>query len=174
MDFASRRTHPRSCARTCWTSWTPRSIRPSRYFTSSSLQRADPWSPVPVVEELKAKARKRGLWNLFLPGEHGAGLTNLQYAPLAEITGRSIHLAPAALNCAAPDTGNMEVLSHVRHRRAETAMATAAAGAADPLLVRDDRARRRLLRRDQHRDPHRARRRRITSSMGASGGSPAR
>ncbi|SQD96014.1 Acyl-CoA dehydrogenase famiy protein [Parafrankia sp. Ea1.12] len=56
-------------------------------------------------------ARRRGLWNLFLPGEHGGGLTNLQYAPLAEITGRIPHLAPAALNCAAPDTGNMEVLS---------------------------------------------------------------
>ena len=49
--------------------------------------------------------------NLFLPGTHGAGLTNLQYAPFAEISGRSAHLAPAALNCAAPDTGNMEVLS---------------------------------------------------------------
>src|SRR5690606_15746788 len=56
------------------------------------------------------EARRRGLWNLFLPGEHGAGLTNLQYAPLAEITGRS-PLAPPALNCSAPDTGNMEVLS---------------------------------------------------------------
>nr|CTQ92257.1 Butyryl-CoA dehydrogenase (EC 1.3.99.2) [Kibdelosporangium sp. MJ126-NF4] len=71
----------------------------------------DPWSPPPVVAELKAEARKRGLWNFFLPGEHGAGLTNLQYAPLAEITGRSPHLAPTAINCAAPDTGNMEVLS---------------------------------------------------------------
>lgn len=69
------------------------------------------WSAPPVVEELKATARERGLWNLFLPGERGAGLTNLQYAPLAEITGRSPHLAPPALNCAAPDTGNMEVLS---------------------------------------------------------------
>ncbi|MFB7715387.1 acyl-CoA dehydrogenase family protein [Streptomyces sp. NPDC056105] len=69
------------------------------------------WDSVPVLAELRAEARKRGLWNLFLPGEHGAGLTNLQYAPLAEITGRSSHLAPAALNCAAPDTGNMEVLS---------------------------------------------------------------
>ena len=69
------------------------------------------WSTVPVLQELRAEARARGLWNLFLPGEHGAGLTNLQYAPLAEITGRSGHLAPAALNCAAPDTGNMEVLS---------------------------------------------------------------
>ncbi|KAB1914511.1 acyl-CoA dehydrogenase family protein [Micromonospora sp. AMSO31t] len=68
------------------------------------------WDSVPVLAELRAAARKRGLWNLFLPGELGAGLTNLQYAPLAEITGRS-HLAPAVLNCAAPDTGNMEVLA---------------------------------------------------------------
>jgi acyl-CoA dehydrogenase len=67
------------------------------------------WDTVPVLEELRARARERGLWNLFLPGADGAGLTNLQYAPLAEITGRS-HLAPAALNCAAPDTGNMELL----------------------------------------------------------------
>jgi acyl-CoA dehydrogenase len=65
----------------------------------------------PVVAELRAEARKRGLWNLFLPGEHGAGLTNLQYAPLAEITGRAGRLAPLVLNCAAPDTGNMEVLA---------------------------------------------------------------
>ncbi|MDQ3616651.1 MAG: acyl-CoA dehydrogenase family protein [Actinomycetota bacterium] len=69
------------------------------------------WTRVPVLAELRAQARDRGLWNLFLPGEHGAGLTNLQYAPLAEISGRSAHLAPAALNCSAPDTGNMEVLS---------------------------------------------------------------
>ncbi|WP_017974440.1 acyl-CoA dehydrogenase family protein [Actinopolyspora halophila] len=72
---------------------------------------SSPWEVPGVVEELKREARSRGLWNLFLPGEHGAGLTNLQYAPLAEITGRSPHLAPPALNCAAPDTGNMEVLS---------------------------------------------------------------
>ncbi|MEV6552834.1 acyl-CoA dehydrogenase family protein [Streptomyces sp. NPDC051597] len=71
-----------------------------------------PWDTPAVVKELKAEARSRGLWNLFLPdAEHGAGLTNLQYAPLAEITGRSPHLAPTALNCAAPDTGNMEVLA---------------------------------------------------------------
>jgi acyl-CoA dehydrogenase len=69
------------------------------------------WTRTPVISELRAEARARGLWNLFLPGEHGAGLTNLQYAPLAEITGRSVELAPAALNCAAPDTGNMEVLT---------------------------------------------------------------
>ncbi|PWI41849.1 acyl-CoA dehydrogenase family protein [Streptomyces sp. ICBB 8177] len=80
-------------------------------FAEQRAAAQDPWSPPPVVEELKEQARKRGLWNLFLPGENGAGLTNLQYAPLAEITGRSPHLAPPALNCAAPDTGNMEVLN---------------------------------------------------------------
>ena len=69
------------------------------------------WDSVPVLTELRAEARSRGLWNLFLPGSKGAGLTNLQYAPLAEITGRSIQLAPAVFNCAAPDTGNMEVLN---------------------------------------------------------------
>lgn len=62
----------------------------------------------PVVEELKIEARKRGLWNLFLPAE--SGLTNLEYAPLAEISGWSMEIAPEAINCAAPDTGNMETL----------------------------------------------------------------
>ncbi|MGW3684315.1 acyl-CoA dehydrogenase family protein, partial [Streptomyces prasinus] len=79
---------------------------------------ASPWASPPVVEELKAEARRRGLWNLFLPGsEHGAGLTNLQYAPLAEIMGRSPQLAPTATNCAAPDTGNMEVLTQFGDER---------------------------------------------------------
>ena len=62
----------------------------------------------PVVEELKSEARTRGLWNLFLPDI--SGLSTLDYAPLAELTGWSVHLAPEAINCAAPDTGNMEVL----------------------------------------------------------------
>jgi acyl-CoA dehydrogenase len=71
------------------------------------------WDTPLVIGELKAEARAQGLWNLFLPATHsnGAGLTNLQYAPLAEITGRSPWIAPEALNCSAPDTGNMELLS---------------------------------------------------------------
>jgi acyl-CoA dehydrogenase len=69
------------------------------------------WERPPIMDDLKAKARKRGLWNLFLAHHpEGAGLTNLQYAPLAELSGRSF-LTPEALNCAAPDTGNMEVLA---------------------------------------------------------------
>ncbi|GIJ46976.1 acyl-CoA dehydrogenase [Virgisporangium aliadipatigenens] len=81
-------------------------------FARQLAEATDPWARPPVMEELKSAARAAGLWNLFLPNKlHGAGLTNLQYAPLSEITGWSAALAPEALNCAAPDTGNMELLS---------------------------------------------------------------
>jgi acyl-CoA dehydrogenase len=70
------------------------------------------WDRPPIVDALTREARKRGLWNLFLPDStHGAGLTNLQYAPLAELSGRSPMLAPEAMNCASPDSGNMELLA---------------------------------------------------------------
>jgi acyl-CoA dehydrogenase len=87
-------------------------IYPSESVYEEQLRAAgDPHMQPPVMEELKAEARSRGLWNLFHPDpEYGAGLTNLEYAPLAEIMGRS-HIAPEACNCAAPDTGNMEVLT---------------------------------------------------------------
>ncbi|MEU4895323.1 acyl-CoA dehydrogenase family protein [Streptomyces sp. NPDC044780] len=94
-------------------------VHPAEAVVEEQRARLDsPWLTPPIVEELKAEARRQGLWNLFLPdAEYGAGLTNLQYAPLAEITGHSPQLAPTALNCAAPDTGNMEVLAQFGDER---------------------------------------------------------
>jgi acyl-CoA dehydrogenase len=81
-------------------------------FEEQILASDDPWATPPIMEELKALARDDGLWNLFLPDtEHGAGLTNMQYAPLCEVMGRSPFLAPEVFNCSAPDTGNMELLA---------------------------------------------------------------
>ncbi len=87
-------------------------IYPNESVAAEQIEASeDPHKQPEIIEELKEKARSIGLWNLFLPDkEHGAGLTNLEYAPLCEIMGRS-SIAPRVFNCAAPDTGNMEILA---------------------------------------------------------------
>ncbi len=85
-------------------------VYPNEQRVHEEIER-ERWKPTRIVEDLKVKARREGLWNLFLPqDENGAGLTNLEYAPLCEIMGRS-EMAPEIFNCSAPDTGNMEVLA---------------------------------------------------------------
>ena len=85
-------------------------VFPNEEEMHHQLDEGDRWQPIPKLEELKQIAKSQGLWNLFLPeSDRGAGLTNLEYAPLCEIMGHS-HFAPEIFNCSAPDTGNMEVL----------------------------------------------------------------
>ncbi len=85
-------------------------VYPAEAVFERQVAEGDRWQPTAIMEELKAKAKAEGLWNLFLPeSEYGAGLANHEYAPLAEIMGRSL-IGPEPFNCAAPDTGNMEVL----------------------------------------------------------------
>jgi acyl-CoA dehydrogenase len=87
-------------------------IYPNERRFRQEIAEGDRWRPTAVIEELKPKARAAGLWNLFLPeSPGGAGLTNMEYAPLCEIMGRSVDFAPEVFNCSAPDTGNMEVLA---------------------------------------------------------------
>lgn len=85
-------------------------VYPNETLFRAQIDEGDRWAHPPILEELKGKARAQGLWNLFLPdSEYGAGLSNLEYAPLCEIMGRS-PMASEVFNCSAPDTGNMEVL----------------------------------------------------------------
>src|SRR3712207_6308851 len=85
-------------------------IYPNEARFEREIAAGDRWQPTAVIEELKAEAKVARLWNLFLPdSDRGAGLANVEYAPLCEIMGRS-HMAPEVFNCSAPDTGNMEVL----------------------------------------------------------------
>src|SRR5690349_5177937 len=85
-------------------------VYPNEETYYREVNEGDRWQPTRIIEELKKKARDEGLWNLFLPeSQSGAGLTNLEYAPLCEIMGR-VHWSPEVFNCSAPDTGNMEVL----------------------------------------------------------------
>ena len=84
-------------------------VYPNEHKWEAHVHSDKRWEPVPVIEELKAKARERGLWNLWRPKSHGGTLTNLEYAPLCELMGR-VHWAPEVFNCSAPDTGNMETL----------------------------------------------------------------
>jgi acyl-CoA dehydrogenase len=86
-------------------------VYPNEQRFHDEVGTGDRWEPTKLIEELKVKAKAEGLWNLFLPeSKLGAGLTNLEYAPLCEIMGR-VHWAPEVFNCSAPDTGNMEVLA---------------------------------------------------------------
>ncbi len=86
-------------------------VYPNEATFHRQIADGDRWQPTSIVEEIKPKARAAGLWNLFLPeSEYGAGLTNVEYAPLCEIMGRVPGLGPEVFNCSAPDTGNMEVL----------------------------------------------------------------
>jgi acyl-CoA dehydrogenase len=84
-------------------------VYPNEHKWEAHVRSERRWEPVPVIEELKAKARQAGLWNLWRPKSHGGTLANVEYAPLCEIMGR-VHWAPEVFNCSAPDTGNMETL----------------------------------------------------------------
>ena len=104
------------------------------------------WEIPPIMEEMKAQAKEAGLWNLFLQNsEHGAGLTNLEYAPLKEIMGSSL-IGPEVFNCSAPDTGNMELLGTVRFSRTKGEMASSSIKWRNSFCLCDDGTRCSLFR----------------------------
>ena len=134
------------------------STRTSERF-HAQLEAGDRWEEPPLLAELQGKARAAGLWNLFLPDStHGAGLTNLEYAPLCEMMGR-VRWSPEVFNCSAPDTGNMETLERYGTPEQKKQWLEPLLEGHDPLGVRHDRAARRLERCHQHRELDRARRR---------------
>ena len=116
-------------------------VRPAEpIYRAQRDESGDPHFPPPVMEELKVEARKRDLWNLFLPeADHGARLSNLEYAPLCEVMGTSPLLGEAT-NCSAPDTGNMEILAQFGTPLQQEQWLAPAARRRDPLVLRDDRA----------------------------------
>ncbi len=149
-------------------------IYPNEAAILAQIAEGDRWQPPALMETLKQHARDAGLWNLFLPeSEHGAGLTNLEYAPLCEVMGRS-PFAPEVFNCSAPDTGNMEVL--VRYGTADHKRRWLA-----PLLAGEIRSAFAMTEPEVASSDAtnietriRPRRRRVTSSTAANGGRRAR
>ncbi len=134
----------------------------SEKFFKLGETRDDRWSYAPgqleLLEEVKDKAKANGLWNFFLPdAETGEGLSNLDYAYIAIELGKN-PLASESMNCAAPDTGNMEVLERVGTADQKKQWLEPAAARRDPFRLRHDRARRRLLRRQERCLQGRARR----------------
>ena len=145
MPWSCRTACSSSCTSTCW------GRAPVPGFPTSGRGPDDHVVP-PVIEELKKQAQAHGLWNLFLPAE--SGLTQLEYALIAELSGWSNDLAPEAINCQAPDTGNMELLHLLGTEQQKHAWLEPLLAGRIPLGLRHaSRAGRGEQRRDQHRHP---------------------
>ena len=147
-------------------------VRPRVADYEAQQREGERWKVLPVVEELKAKAKAEGLWNLFMPPSHGARRSTTASSSTGPASPTSnMPSAPRrwgasagsseVFNCSAPDTGNMEVLHRYGTREQKERVAAAADERRDPLGFPDDRAGRRLVRRDQHPVPHRDARRRL-------------
>ena len=125
-------------------------VYPAEPEVAAFVERTGGTAIPPVIEDLKRASRDAGLWNLWMPNpEYGPGLSNLEYAPLCEVMGRSL-IGPEIFNCSFPDTGNMEVLAQFGTAEQQRDMAVSAARRGDPLGVRPDRARVGVVGSDQH------------------------